>query len=242
MQWLDTALVLSVRRHGETSAIVHLLTAGHGRHAGLVHGGAGRLLRSVLQPGNEVRAAWRARLSEHLGTFAIELGRARAAAVLDDPLRLAAVAAAAEILDAVLPEREPHPEVFVSSRALLDAVEGADDWPVAYARWELALLAELGFGFDLSAAQVPGPWGVARATGRVVPPGPGALPLPAFLAGGGVPEDAGARAAAVHDALSLTGTFLMRAVARPGEGFAARTRLVGRLARVSTKSGVNRDQ
>ena len=229
MQWLDTGFVLSVRRHGETSAIVHLLTAGHGRHAGLVHGGAGRRLRSVLQPGNEVRAAWRARLSEHLGTFAVELERARAAGVLDDPLRLAALAAAAEILDAVLPEREPHPEVFARSRVLLDAIAEAADWPVAYACWERDLLAELGFGLDLAEARGPGPWGVTRTTGRVAPAGQGTLPLPAFLAGAEVPADLGARAAAVSDALVLTGAFLERAATPPG-GFVARTRLVGRLA------------
>src|SRR5688572_11805197 len=112
MQWSDTGIVLSSRKHGETSAIVHLLTAQHGRHAGLVRGGAGRRVRSILQAGNELQVTWRARLSEHLGTFTVELLRARAADVLHDPRRLAAFAAATEIVDHALPERAPDAESY----------------------------------------------------------------------------------------------------------------------------------
>src|SRR5206468_11171483 len=82
MEWTDEGIVLGVRRHGETSAIVELLTRSHGRHLGLVRGGAGSRMRPLLQPGNSVRAVWRARLDEHLGTFGVEATRLRAATVL----------------------------------------------------------------------------------------------------------------------------------------------------------------
>ena len=72
MEWTDEGIVLGVRRHGESSAIVELLTRGHGRHLGLVRGGSGSRMRPLLQPGNSVRAVWRARLDEHLGTYVIE--------------------------------------------------------------------------------------------------------------------------------------------------------------------------
>ena len=117
--WNEEGLVLSVRPHGENSALVTLLTAGQGRHAGLVRGASSAKMRGVLQPGNLVRAAWRARLSEQLGQFTIELDQPIPALLLDDPLRLAGVAAACAVLDGSLPEREPQPALFEATGALL---------------------------------------------------------------------------------------------------------------------------
>ena len=88
MHWSEPGIVLAVRRHGETSLVVHVLTRGHGRHAGLVHGGQGRRGRTVFQVGNAVELSWRARLDEHLGTYAGELAVGHAARVMEDPLRL----------------------------------------------------------------------------------------------------------------------------------------------------------
>jgi DNA repair protein RecO (recombination protein O) len=108
MEWQDEAIVLSVRPYGETSAIVDALTHLHGRHAGLVHGGASRKIRAILQPGNSLYLTWRARLNEQLGTFHVEPLRARAGAVLERRDALIALNAFAAIASAVLPEREPH--------------------------------------------------------------------------------------------------------------------------------------
>ena len=238
MDWTDTGIVLSARRHGETSAVVHLFTAHHGRHAGLVRGGAGRRARGVLQPGNEVQATWRARLSEQLGWFTLELVHARTALVLDDAGRLAAFAAAAEILDAALPEREPHAAAFASLRELLSAIAADAEWPATYARWELGLPSELGFAPDLAHAAGGGEWSVSTRTGM---PRAGSaahpehLALPTFLA---TPATA-ATPAEVVAALKLTGTFLSRALHDDRPRLPARTRLVERLAREATKSGVN---
>src|SRR5205807_284344 len=129
MEWHDRAFVLAARRHGEGGAIVELLTEQHGRHAGLVHGGQSPKLRAVLQPGNEVTAMWRGRLSEHLGTIACELVRPYAAGLLDDPGRLAGLTAATSLVAAALPEREPYPNVFAAFGSLLRALASAADWP-----------------------------------------------------------------------------------------------------------------
>ena len=112
MQWQDEGVVLAARRHGESSVVVSLFTAGHGRHAGLVRGGAGRRARPVYEPGNRLRVTWRARLPEQLGSFSAELEVAVAARLLDDPLRLAGLGAACALLDAGLPERDPHPILY----------------------------------------------------------------------------------------------------------------------------------
>ena len=152
MEWSDTGVVLSTRRHGETSAVVTLLTAQHGRHAGLVRGGAGARARGIYQAGNEVSARWRARLPEHLGTFNCEMIAARAAALLDDPRRLAGLSGACALAEAALPERHPYPAVYAQFTALLDALERNERWLEVYAAWEVELLSELGFGagsFDL---------------------------------------------------------------------------------------------
>lgn len=231
--WIDDAILLSARRHGESSVIVALLTRAHGRHAGLVRGGAGKAARGVLQPGNRVHATWTARLEEHLGHLTCDLLTAHAAAVLDDPGRLAALSAACAVTEAAVPEREPVPGLFAAWEALLAGL-GGDDWAGAYVRWELALLADLGYGLDLSRCAATGVSSdlvyVSPKSGCAVSAAAGApyrdklLPLPAFLLNGApaLPAEAAA-------GLRLTGYFLRRH-ALDGAGLpAARERLEERL-------------
>src|SRR5437762_9096012 len=159
MEWTEEGIVLTARRHGESSAIVTLLTREQGRHAGLVRGGFGRAQRGLLEPGNRVRARWRARLAEHLGTLTCEPVDSTAAALLDDPLRLAALSAATGVAEAALPEREPHARVHDGLQALLDLLRGPATiavWGQAHAGWERDLLADLGFGLDLTRCAVSG--------------------------------------------------------------------------------------
>ena len=125
MDWRDEGIVLSFRKHGESAVIAHLLTQHHGRHAGLVRGGNSTRMRGVLQQGNELSVQWRARLEDHLGSFAIELQEGHAARVLSDPGRLSAMLSACALVDLCLPEREPHPDIFATLRALLLALPDA---------------------------------------------------------------------------------------------------------------------
>lgn len=249
MDWTDDGIVLSARPHGETAGLAVLLTRAHGRHAGLVHGGQGSRMRAVLEPGNRVAAHWRARLSEQLGTWSLELERATAAGLLDDPLRLAALSSACALLDAILPEREPHPEVFAATLALFDALDG-DVWAEIYVRWEAGLLEVAGFGLDLSrcaaTGQVPADNDqlafVSPRTGRAVslsasePFRDRLLPLPPFLVGR---SDGGPHEVSVG--LDLTGHFLERHVfaLRHAEVPPARTRFVDRYRKTHTTSGTN---
>ena len=219
MEWHDQGIVLSARPHGESAVVLQLLTRAHGRHAGLVRGGQGRRARGVLQPGNRVAATWRARLADHLGSFACELEASHAARLMDDPDRLAALSAAAAVSERALPEREPHPACFEGLQALLEALEG-DHWAEAYVGWEMALLAELGFGLDLGSCAAGGANDqlayVSPRTGRAVSLAAGEpyrdrlLALPGFLAGrgGGGTEEVG-------QGLNLTGFFLERFVFAP---------------------------
>jgi DNA repair protein RecO (recombination protein O) len=242
MEWRDSGIVLAARRHGETSAVVSLLTERHGRHAGLVRGGMGRRARGVYQPGNEVAAHWRARLADHLGHFTCELVRARAGPLLDQPLPLAALAAACAVVEAALPERHPYPALHAGLLSLLDALADDERWPEAYARWELALLGELGFGLDLTACAASGVTEnliyVSPRSGRAVSGEAGAryrdrlLPLPPFVRDGGT---AAAGSEEVAAGLKLTGWFLSRHVFADhgGRTPAARDRFVERLGRAS---------
>ncbi|MBI5163244.1 MAG: DNA repair protein RecO [Magnetospirillum sp.] len=234
MQWADEAVVLAVQRHGESGAIASLLTRAHGRHPGLVHGGGGKSGRGLLQPGNRVQAWWHARLAEQLGAYRIELVTAHAAAVMDDPARLAALAAACAIGEATLPEREPHPAAFVALAAFLDAL-ASEAWPSVYVHWEMALLRDLGYGLDLSSCAATGRADdlayVSPRTGRAVSREAGRpwherlLALPRFLTEGGEGE-----AAEIRDGLSLTAFFLDRHVLAPQHRDmpAARARLAER--------------
>ncbi len=246
MEWSASGIVLSVRHHGESSAIVSLLTQDHGRHLGLVRGGAGRKMRGVLQTGNEVQATWRGRLEEHLGTYTIELTKARAAVLLDDAERLAGLSSLCAITDVALAERELHPALYHGLQSALGAAEESTAWAAVYVRYELGLLQEMGFGLDLSHCAATGitedliyvspksSTAVSRDAGELYKNK--LLPLPAFLlgsqAGGVTIED-------IRDGLRLTGYFLERDVfiqmRRPEP--AARTRLVERFSRASTISG-----
>src|SRR3981081_269726 len=111
MEWTDEGIVLGVRRHGESSAIVELLTRAHGRHLGLVRGGSSKRMRPMLQPGNSVRAVWRARLDEHLGYYVMEGTRLRAATVLSSSHATYGVTHLAS-LARLLPERDPHEDIY----------------------------------------------------------------------------------------------------------------------------------
>ena len=243
MDWTDQGIVLGRRRHGESSAVVSLLTQTHGRHAGLVRGGAGKRAGSLYQPGNLLAAHWRARLPEHLGTLTAEIVEAFASRVLDDPLRLAALTSTCALLETALPEREPHVPLFDATLALLRVLAAAGEpleWGAAYARWETQALAELGFGLDLDACAATGQSHdlayVSPRTGRAVSSDAGApyadrlFALPAFLGTAQPAPDP----AAVAAALSLTGHFLERHVFGPHNRAppAARTRFVERWRRV----------
>src|SRR4029079_14924247 len=121
MEWTDEGIVLGTRRHGEANAILELMTRAHGRHLGLVRGGAGSRLRPVLQAGNRVSCTWRARLDEHLGHYVVEALDARAARSLPLPLALSGRTYLAA-LGRLLPERDPHPQVHAALMHLLDGL------------------------------------------------------------------------------------------------------------------------
>ncbi|HUY68655.1 MAG TPA: DNA repair protein RecO [Alphaproteobacteria bacterium] len=192
MEWLDEAIVLSARPHGENAAVVNLLTPEHGRHAGLVPGGQGRTARPVLQPGNRVKARWRARLPEQLGNYALELLAPHAAPWLDHAEILAIVSSACAVTEASLPERQPMPGVY-AGLAMLFSLPDADLWGPAYVKWELGLLQALGYGLELDKCAASGEANnliyVSPRTGRAVSAEAGApykeklLVLPGFLIG-----------------------------------------------------------
>ena len=219
MNWRDEGIILSLRKHGEFAVIAHLLTHHHGRYAGIVRGGSSKKMRGVLEPGNEVSAEWRARLEDHLGAFTVELRESHAARVLSDAGRLSAMLSACALMDDCLPEREPCPNLYAALRSLL-ALLPADSWAAAYVAWELSLLAELGFGLDLSACAATGVTTslvyVSPKSGRAVSAAAGEkymdrlLPLPGFLVGSG---EAGEQA--IVEGLRLTGYFLDRYVLTP---------------------------
>ncbi|MET4701002.1 DNA repair protein RecO (recombination protein O) [Constrictibacter sp. MBR-5] len=221
IEWTDAAIVLSARHHGEGSAIVQLLTATRGRHAGLARGGSSSRQRGTYQPGTEVAAVWRARLADQLGNLTCEAVHGHAAGWLDDAFRLAGIGAACAVAESALPEREPHPPLYHGMAAFLACLD-SEVWPAAYVRWEIELLAELGYGLGLDACAVTGTtedlaW-VSPRSGRAVsreagePYATKLLPLPGFLVGGGDLADED-----VIAGLDLTGYFLRRHVFAPAD-------------------------
>jgi DNA repair protein RecO (recombination protein O) len=201
MDWRDQGILLSSRRHGESAAIIEVFTKDHGRHAGVVRGGASRKIAPILQPGAQLDLAWRARLEDHIGTFTVEPLRSRAGVAMADRQALAGLNAVTALLSFALPEREAHTALYARSETLLDLLEDQDLWPLAYLQWELALLEETGFGLDLSSCAVLGHGAndlsyVSPRSGRAVSSaGAGEwaarlLPLPPCLMGQGPAPDA----------------------------------------------------
>ncbi len=235
MEWTDEGIVTGSRQHGESATVVTVLTRAHGRHAGLVRGGAGKSARGAIQPGNRLQLTWKARLAEQLGNFTWELAAPDGTRWLGSPGRLSAVSSACALIEATLPERESHPGAFAGLAALL-AQLASEDWATHYVRWELALLAELGYGLDLSCCAATGGNDnlafVSPRSGRAVSLSAGEpyrdklLAMPAFLTAE-LPADA----ADLEAGLALTGYFLERWVfAVIGKRLpAARTRLVASL-------------
>jgi DNA repair protein RecO (recombination protein O) len=221
MEFAEEAFVLSARAHGDTGAVVDLLTESHGRRAAYVAGGASRKMRPFLQPGARVTAELRARTSDHLGSARLEPVGEGPSALFDDPLALTGLAAAAAVAQGALPEREAHPGAFLAFEALMGAFAIPDIWPAIFVRFEAGLLEDLGFGLDLSRCAVSGDvddliW-VSPRTGRAVSRDAGApyadklLALPPFMLG----AQAGLAEGDVRAGLDLTGHFLEQFVFHP---------------------------
>lgn len=220
MEWTDEGIVLGVRRHGEGNAIVELLTRRRGRHLGMVRGGASRRQAPLLQPGNTVSATWRARLDEHMGNYALEPAVVRTDILMGAPHAAFGFTHMAQVLH-LLPERDPHEGLFLTLGAILDALEEREAAGLLLARFELALLAELGFGLELESCAATGRRDdlayVSPKSGRAVCAEAGApyadrlFPLPAFLLDGSAPDAPGD----VEAALRLTGHFLLARVLEP---------------------------
>ncbi|UGY03541.1 DNA repair protein RecO [Bradyrhizobium quebecense] len=248
MEWADEGIVLGVRRHGESSAIVELLTREHGRHLGLVRGGAGSRMRPLLQPGNSVTAVWRARLDEHLGMYALEGTRLRAATLLASSHAVYGVTHLAA-LARLLPERDPHQDIYEMLQGTLDDFDDAGVAAVHLIRFELAMLTELGFGLDLENCAATGETSdliyvspksggaVSRAAGE--PWRDRLLPLPAFLREG----ESGANSWSeqdLRDGFQITGLFLLRHVLEPrGQGHSdARDGFINAVTRPRSRTAV----
>ncbi len=238
MDWRDQGAIIAVRRHGESAAIIEAFTESHGRHAGVVRGGASRRIAPFLQPGAQADLTWRARLDDHIGTFTVEPLASRSAIMSDRPA-LAALNAVCALLRFALPERDPHPDLYHLSRALLDRLAQGGDWAAGYLEWELMLLEDMGFGLDLSSCAVTGATTglayVSPKSGRAVARAAAGdwadrlLPLPRCLIDG-----SDATPAALAEAFATTGFFLEHRLAaamgdRPLPE--ARRRLVGMLTR-----------
>ena len=226
MKWQDQGIVIGARRHGETSVILEVMTRDHGRHLGLVRGGNGRRMQPLLQAGNAVEVTWQARLEEHLGFYLVEATHLRAAVLMETAAALHGLNHVAGLLR-LLAEREPHQALYDHARVVLAHLDQPEQAPALVVRFEAAVLADSGFGLDLSACAATGQGHdlayVSPKSGRAVSRGAGdsykdrLLPLPGFLLFD--PDDsedlAGIPAEAIRQGFDLTGYFLARDIYTP---------------------------
>lgn len=216
-EWQDQGIVLSARPHGESGAVVSLLTENHGRHAGYVHGARSSKLRALVEPGTYISVTWKARVADQLGHFQIDGGETVAVYVLDDALKLSALLSACCLCDAALPEREGHSGLYYGLHALFQTLRD-DVWGVSYIAWEIAFLKELGFGIDLTRCAAGGgsadlfyispKSGCAVSREKGLPYADKLLMLPEFLKRGGGDRSVAGTEADILTALTMTGYFM----------------------------------
>jgi DNA repair protein RecO (recombination protein O) len=236
MEWTDDAIVLGAKHFGEGKLVAEVFSREHGRYGGVVHGG--RRAQPMLQAGNLVRASWKARLADQLGFFSpIEMLEPHATRLLDDAVALAGLSSAVALVRGAVAERQAYPQLYDAMLIVIEAAPQNEIWPALYARYELGLLAALGYGLDISSCAITGEteglaW-VSPRTGRAAtfeagqPHADKLLRLPPFLSD----TEASLEEGDVADALALAGYFLERRVFdHKGEGMPeARRRLIERL-------------
>jgi DNA repair protein RecO (recombination protein O) len=216
MEWRSVGILLAARKHGETSLIIDTFCPGHGRYLGVVKGGASRKFAPILQVGAQLDLTWKARLQDHLGSFKVELVRARTVHAMSDRILAAGLTSVSTILSRVLPERQAYDNFYRTTEDLLDLLNQPNIWPIAYLRWELELLTVLGYGLDLSKCAVSGSTEklryVSPRTGRAISEQAAGewvsklLHLPSIILKGSGNSDS------IIDGLKLTGYFLTKKV------------------------------
>ena len=216
MEWRSVGILLAARKHGETSLIIDTFCPGHGRCLGIVRGGTSRKFAPILQVGAQLDLTWKARLQDHLGSFKVELVRARTVHAMSDRILAAGLMSVSTILSRVLPERQAYDNFYRTTEDLLDLLNQPNIWPMAYLRWELELLTVLGYGLDLSKCAVSGSTDklryVSPRTGRAISEQAAGewvsklLHLPSIILKGSGNSDS------IIDGLKLTGYFLTKKV------------------------------
>ena len=216
MEWRSIGILLATRKHGETSLILDTFCPGHGRYLGVVKGGATRKFAPILQVGAQLDLTWKARLQDHLGSFKVELVRARTVHAMSDRILTAGLTSVSTILSRVLPERQAYDNFYRTTEDLLDLLNQPNIWPLAYLHWEMELLTVLGYGLDLSRCAVSGSTEnlryVSPKTGRAISEQaagewvPKLLHLPSIILKDSDKSDS------IIDGLNLTGYFLTKKV------------------------------
>lgn len=238
MHWTDEAIILSARKHGEHQALVRLFARQHGVFASIAQGAYSKAQRGIYQPGNIVSVKWNARLAEHMGSVSAEMQEPVTAFIMNDPLKLAALSSAATLMEMILPERHPYPTLYRRLQEMLMHLKHSESWQEDYVRFELALLAESGFGLDLGSCAATGRQEdltyVSPKSGRSVSTEAGEpykdklLALPGFLSPEVNRKKTGCGTQEILAGLRLSGYFLDHWLTGPhGKKLpAARSRLV----------------
>jgi len=219
-KWRDDAIILTSTRHGETSAVIHLLTREHGRSNGYLRGGQGNRTKPIIQPGNLVAASWQARLPDQLGYLALEPVQALAMPLMQRAETALVLQSICQMLLFALPERQLYPAIFDGTKALLQTLHTNPNWAESYVWWEVHLLGALGFGLRLESCVQTGGRddlthisprsGHAVCRAEAAPYADKLLRLPEFLGGA---DNHGSHE--IPLGLGLTGYFLNQHIALP---------------------------
>jgi len=148
MNWEETGYLLSKRKFRENANIINVFTPTYGRVSGIVYGGNSRKIRNHLQISNKIFFFYKAKNDSKIGYFKTELDTPIAPKYFNDKKRSAALLSFTSLLNNLLPESQPYQNIYLSLSNLMDNFDNKD-WYFLYVIWELNLIKELGFDFNL---------------------------------------------------------------------------------------------
>jgi len=149
MQWSDEGYLLSKNNYDENSIIIETFTLNHGKHSGLVYGGASRKQKKIFQVGNKIFLNWKSKGESKTGYFTVELIKPVSASFFDDKKRSTCILALTSILKILLPEREINTKIYNSYELMIKNLK-LKNWIELYIQWELALIKDLGYEINIS--------------------------------------------------------------------------------------------
>ena len=149
MYWQDEGFIVSKKKFRENAIILEVFTNKFGKVSGIVYGGNSRKIKNYLQLINKIFVVYKSKSENKIGYFTTELVKPISPRYFGDKNKILCVNSLSSILRILLPENQSYEKIYMSLNNLLNCFDESN-WPTHYLNWELELINNLGFGFELN--------------------------------------------------------------------------------------------